>query len=122
MRHRTPPDRHACGGNDHPDDTGRGPLPPDVTPKAVALSDPGAGAVPPALARSQAFIIEAARRFDVPIDWIAAVMAAESGSQTMRNGHPLVSRAGAMGLMQVMPATWATMRARLRLSGFVRCL
>src|SRR3546814_6250372 len=32
-----------------------------------------------------------------------------------RSGHPITSRAGAMGLMQVMPATWADMRTRLAL-------
>src|SRR3546814_13425104 len=31
------------------------------------------------------------------------------------NGRPIRSRAGAMGLMQLMPATWADMRARVGL-------
>src|SRR3546814_17860557 len=33
----------------------------------------------------------------------------------MLNGRPIRSRAGAMGLMQLMPATWADMPARLGL-------
>src|SRR3546814_6544602 len=33
----------------------------------------------------------------------------------MLNGRPIRSRAGARGLMQLMPATWADMRARLGL-------
>lgn len=53
------------------------------------------------------FVAEAAERFDLPEAWIWAVMRAESA------GRPqAVSRAGAMGLMQVMPATWAELRAR----------
>ena len=42
-------------------------------------------------------------------------MRAESGGQTMLGGRPIVSRAGAMGLMQLMPATWAEMRSSLAL-------
>jgi hypothetical protein len=43
----------------------------------------------------------AARRFDVPPQWVRSVMQAESG------GVPTAtSRAGAMGLMQIMPDTW----------------
>ena len=38
-------------------------------------------------------------------------MRAESGGRTMLDGRPITSRAGAIGLMQVMPATYAEMRA-----------
>lgn len=55
-------------------------------------------------------IAEASRRFGVPEPWIRAVMRAESGGQTMLDGRPITSRAGAIGLMQVMPATYAEMR------------
>ncbi|OUI80748.1 lytic transglycosylase [Gluconobacter sp. DsW_056] len=52
-------------------------------------------------------IAEAARRFDIPATWIRAVMGAESA------GDPdVVSSAGAMGLMQIMPGTWADLRIR----------
>ena len=54
-----------------------------------------------------AFIAEAAQRFGIPAHWIVAVMRAESA-----NDPRAVSHAGAMGLMQVMPGTWATLRAR----------
>ncbi|MGP2494307.1 lytic transglycosylase domain-containing protein [Mesorhizobium sp. PUT5] len=55
-------------------------------------------------------IAEAAHRFGIPAGWIAAVLAAES------NGDPTaVSSAGAMGLMQLMPATWDEQRALHRL-------
>lgn len=54
-----------------------------------------------------AHIVEASRRFGLPEDWIEAVIGAESA------GDPrAVSHAGAMGLMQIMPATWAELRGR----------
>jgi len=62
-------------------------------------------------------IVEAAARFDVPIKWIERVMRAESGGKTILDNRPITSHAGAMGLMQLMPGTWAEMRRRLRLGG-----
>lgn len=57
-------------------------------------------------------IAEASRRFHVPVPWIRAVMAAESGGRTMSaQDRPLVSSAGALGLMQLMPETYEDMRA-----------
>lgn len=61
------------------------------------------------------YVDEASARFSIPVEWIERVMRAESGGRTMLNGRPIVSRAGAMGLMQLMPGTWAAMRARLGL-------
>ena len=55
-------------------------------------------------------IAEAAQRFGIPERWIVAVMRAESAGNTRA-----ISRAGAQGLMQVMPATWDHLRARYRL-------
>jgi soluble lytic murein transglycosylase-like protein len=60
-------------------------------------------------------VAEAARRFGLPAEWIRRVIRAESGGRTVLAGRPIVSRAGAMGLMQLMPGTWAAMRARLGL-------
>ena len=55
-------------------------------------------------------ITEAATRFRLPAVWIRAVMRTESA------GDPrAISSKGAMGLMQIMPATWAELRARHRL-------
>ena len=54
-----------------------------------------------------AFVTEASQRFGVPVSWIRAVMHVESGEDI----HAL-SPKGAMGLMQIMPATWASLRAR----------
>ncbi|HXH45418.1 MAG TPA: lytic transglycosylase domain-containing protein [Bradyrhizobium sp.] len=57
-----------------------------------------------------AFITEAAQRFGVPEAWIRAVMRVESAGDVRA-----ISSAGAMGLMQIMPATWAELRVRHRL-------
>lgn len=63
------------------------------------------------VARWHTEIAEASARFGVPVAWIERVMRAESGGMTMLDGRPITSRAGAMGLMQLMPATWKAMRA-----------
>lgn len=60
-------------------------------------------------------IREASIRFGVPEAWIRSVMRAESAGRTHINGRPIVSSAGAMGLMQLMPETWTSMRLRLGL-------
>lgn len=53
------------------------------------------------------FIDEASRRFSVPVYWIRAVLELESA------GDPRAkSPKGAMGLMQIMPKTWAELRLR----------
>ena len=68
------------------------------------------GAAPAAAATAHPYashVTEAARRFGIPEAWIWAVMRVES------NGNPAaVSRAGAIGLMQIMPGTWAGLTAR----------
>lgn len=60
-------------------------------------------------------VAAASARCGVRVAWIERVMRAESGGQTMLGGRPIVSRAGAMGLMQLMSATWEEMRAALAL-------
>ena len=78
----------------------------------LALATPAkAGSV----ATWQPYIREASLRFGIPTAWIERVMRAESGGQTRWNGRPIRSSAGAMGLMQLMPATWTDMRVRLGL-------
>ena len=57
-----------------------------------------------------AHVTEASQRFGIPEHWIRAVMRAESAGNARA-----VSSAGAMGLMQVMPDTWAGLRMRHRL-------
>lgn len=53
-----------------------------------------------------AYTAEASQRFRIPERWIRAVMQVESAGNARA-----VSRAGAMGLMQIMPGTWAELRA-----------
>jgi soluble lytic murein transglycosylase-like protein len=58
-------------------------------------------------------IAQAARRFDISENWIRSVMRMESGGRTMLDRRTrIVSRAGAMGLMQVMPQTYRDMRVQ----------
>ena len=68
--------------------------------------------VRPSVDRWSALIDEAAHRFGIPAKWVRGVMQQESAGRTHQNGYPIVSSAGAMGLMQVMPATFAELRAR----------
>ena len=84
-------------------------LPPAVPASAQTVQQ--AQAERPAVSGPYAVhIADAARRFRIPAHWIAAVLRAESA------GDPrAVSSAGAMGLMQVMPGTWAELRERNRL-------
>ena len=57
-------------------------------------------------------IAEASQRFGIPEHWIRAVLRAESAGDVRA-----ISAAGAIGLMQVMPDTWAGLRVRYRLGG-----
>ena len=57
-----------------------------------------------------AYVAEASQRFGIPEAWIRAVMRVESAGEV-----GVTSSAGAMGLMQVMPQTYATLRATLGL-------
>lgn len=79
----------------------------------ASANSPGSDPV----ARWHTEIAEASARFGVPVAWIERVMRAESGGMTMLDGRPITSRAGAMGLMQLMPATWTAMRATYGLGG-----
>ena len=54
-----------------------------------------------------AFVAEAAARFAIPEPWIEAVIRVESGGNARA-----VSPKGAIGLMQIMPATWRELRMR----------
>lgn len=69
---------------------------PERPVSAPAVADPVSAAV-----------AQASRRFGVPEHWIRAVMQVESAGRA-----DAVSHAGAMGLMQVMPGTYAELRAR----------
>lgn len=49
-------------------------------------------------------------RFGVPLGWIETVMQVESGGRACRDGHPIRSRTGAAGVMQLMEPTWTEMQ------------
>lgn len=71
--------------------------------QAGPVSTTSAGAALP----WQSFIDEAASRFALPASWIRAIIRIES------NGNPkAVSPKGAVGLMQLMPDTYAELRIR----------
>lgn len=72
----------------------------------LAVATPAAAQVD----RWSEHIAEASARFGIPEAWIRRVMQAESGGQTLLGGRPIVSHAGAQGLMQVMPRTWRELR------------
>lgn len=74
----------------------------------VALADPVSTIS--VEAQIDAAVVEASRRYSLPAGWIRAVMKAESNGQV----HA-VSAKGAMGLMQIMPATWDELRGQLEL-------
>lgn len=79
---------------------------PDVGPVAAWAQDVSADRAP-ARHPYAGYVADAARRFGIPEAWIWAVMRVESNG----DAHS-VSTAGAMGLMQIMPATWGHLRAR----------
>lgn len=83
----------------------------------IALLAPGTAVAQVASVAAHPYaphVAEAAQRFGIPEAWIWAVMRAES------NGDPgATSPVGAMGLMQLMPATWATLTARYGLGANV---
>ena len=66
--------------------------------------------VPSKSDRIERFVAEAALRFGIPASWIKTIMQAES-----RGDVRAVSPKGAMGLMQIMPQTWADLRSRYAL-------
>ncbi len=90
-----------------------------VTPRPAAPSiyDREAAMSPSQLMhRWDTLISQASRKFHVPKSWIRAVMERESGGRTMMApGQPIVSKAGAMGLMQVQAETYEEMAAQYKL-------
>ncbi|MFG1421320.1 lytic transglycosylase domain-containing protein [Roseixanthobacter liquoris] len=74
---------------------------------AAALSAEGSATqkLPSPTDRYADFVTEAAERFDIPATWIRAVLRAESDGDARTT-----SPKGAMGLMQIMPETWAELR------------
>ncbi|APH59397.1 Transglycosylase SLT family protein [Granulibacter bethesdensis] len=76
----------------------------------MAMAQSAPIARPAAVVPYAAHIAEAAQRFGIPERWIRAVLRAESAGDARA-----ISPAGATGLMQLMPDTWAALRIRYRL-------
>jgi membrane-bound lytic murein transglycosylase B len=65
------------------------------------------------MTRWEPLILQASKKFKVPAEWIRAVMRQESGGRTMiADNVPIISDAGAMGVMQVMSGTYTEMAAQ----------
>ncbi|MGE0038340.1 MAG: lytic transglycosylase domain-containing protein [Xanthobacteraceae bacterium] len=81
---------------------------------AAPISPAQAQTAPPVPAEASTqlagFVSEASQRFGIPVAWIRALMRVESA-----NDARAVSPKGAIGLMQIMPDTWAYLRAHYRL-------
>lgn len=77
---------------------------------AAVVRPVAAAEVAPRSADSKAILGAASARFGLPFSWIQAVIAVESGGDASA-----VSAKGAMGLMQLMPATWRQVRDELAL-------
>jgi hypothetical protein len=78
-----------------------------IPPVHAQVATPRSTATVAAADPIDAAVTEASRRFGVPEHWIRAVMRQESNGEVRA-----VSSAGAMGLMQVMPGTYAELRSR----------
>jgi hypothetical protein len=64
----------------------------------------------PATSAWASYISEASRRFDMPANWVRAVLQLES-----KGDNRALSPKGAMGLMQIMPETFSELRLRYHL-------
>jgi Transglycosylase SLT domain len=87
-----------------------------VASDSAALAESGsvlAQAVAQASNPFAAFVDEASKRFAIPVNWIGSIINVESA----RDVHAQ-SPKGAMGLMQIMPATWAELRERYNLGNY----
>jgi soluble lytic murein transglycosylase-like protein len=82
-----------------------------VAPLASARSPTATSAAPVAASPGAhpyaGHVAEASQRFGIPEAWIWSVMRVESAGNPAATSH-----AGAMGLMQVMPGTYAELRSR----------
>ncbi|AWC25192.1 Soluble lytic murein transglycosylase precursor [Aminobacter sp. MSH1] len=79
-------------------------------PSAVTLAQSASVERPSQIDPYAVHIAEAVQRFGIPAAWIRAVMRVESA-----NDRRAISQKGAMGLMQIMPETWAGLRVRYSL-------
>jgi soluble lytic murein transglycosylase-like protein len=100
-----PPQQPAMSAPDK--DVTAAPTEPSVFTREAAMSSSEL------MTRWEPLIVQASKKFKVPAEWIRAVMRQESGGRTMiADNVPIVSDAGAMGIMQVLPGTYTEMAAQ----------
>lgn len=81
-----------------------------AVPHSAALAESGVAAARKVNQASNSFaefVDEASKRFAIPMNWIGTVLNIESAGDVHAR-----SPKGAIGLMQIMPATWAELRQR----------
>ena len=76
----------------------------------VATPCKSAPETPKTINQWQPMVSQAASLFALPEAWVNAVMAQESAGRLTLKGRPITSKAGAMGLMQLMPKTYADLQ------------
>ncbi|HEX4118901.1 MAG TPA: lytic transglycosylase domain-containing protein [Rhizomicrobium sp.] len=87
-----------------------------VTPNSSVFAQEQAMSSSALMARWEPMVQDAARKFNIPAQWIRAVMRQESGGRTvLSDNSPITSGAGAMGVMQLMPGTYSQMAEQYRL-------
>ncbi len=92
---------------------------PDSVPETIVVSAPSTFSREQKMScaelmkRWEPLIKTASRQFEVPADWIREVIRLESGGRTMLGDNmQMVSSRGALGLMQLLPATYSEMRSQ----------
>jgi membrane-bound lytic murein transglycosylase B len=77
-----------------------------------APTDESQMAVAQRINRWQPYITEASVRYALPATWIRAIINIESSGRTMKDGRPITSGAGAVGVMQLMRGTYEAISQR----------
>ncbi len=81
-------------------------------PSESAPADEDQTAVAQRINRWQPYIAEASVRYALPANWIRAIINIESSGRTTKDGHPITSGAGAVGVMQLMRGTYKAISQR----------
>lgn len=77
-----------------------------------APADENQMAVAQRINRWQPYIAEASVRYALPATWIRAIINIESSGRTIKDGRPITSGAGAVGVMQLEPGTYSAISKR----------
>jgi hypothetical protein len=81
-------------------------------PGESAPADENQMAVAQRIDRWQPYITEASARYAVPATWVRAIINIESSGRTIKDGRPITSGAGAVGVMQLMRGTYKSISQR----------